>query len=189
MKTSNTSERLKWLMDEKGLRQRDIIEMCKPFCDRYGVKMSRADLSQWISGKVKPRQDKLSVLAMGLGVNEIWLMGYDVPEKGKGKFSNEEVFEMTKIQRVEKLIMSIINELGYFCDESYGVENIPIDDVLPSVPSEIAERLKSQNAQIQVETRFLEVWNDKIKKRIDHEEFLDFVQEITDRIESYIDSM
>ena len=190
MKTSNTSERLKMLMDKRGLRQRDIIELCKPFCDRYGIKMSRADLSQWISGKSKPRQDKLTILSLGLGVSEVWLMGYDVPQTAaEGKFTAQEAFELTKPQRVEKHIIGIINELGYFSDEEYNVESIPIDDVLGDVSEEVVKRLKNQNAQIQVETRYLKVWNDNVEKKIEHEDFLDFVQEITERIESYIDSL
>lgn len=76
---SSTAERLRLIMEERGLKQVDILELCKPYCEQFGMKLNRNDLSQYVSGKVTPKQDKLSILAMALNVNEVWLMGYDVP--------------------------------------------------------------------------------------------------------------
>lgn len=76
---STTAERLSMIMKERGLKQVDILELCKPYCEQFGMKLNRNDLSQYVSGKVTPKQDKLSILAMALNVNEVWLMGYDVP--------------------------------------------------------------------------------------------------------------
>ena len=80
MKVANTAERLKHLMAQRKLKQVDIVAMCKPFCERYGVKMNKSDVSQYVAGKSEPSQDKLVVLAMALKVQESWLMGFDVPE-------------------------------------------------------------------------------------------------------------
>ena len=74
-----TADRLKQIMRERGIKQIDILRACKPYCEKYGVRLEKNDLSQYISGKAVPRQDKLSVLGMALNVNEVWLMGYDVP--------------------------------------------------------------------------------------------------------------
>ena len=41
--------------------------------------MGRNHICQYVSGKVKPNQEKLSILALALNVNETWLLGYDVP--------------------------------------------------------------------------------------------------------------
>lgn len=79
MKKLTTADRLNQIMKIRGMKQVDILEACKPYCREYGVKLARNDLSQYISGKVSPGQDKLSILGMALGVNEVWLMGYDVP--------------------------------------------------------------------------------------------------------------
>lgn len=79
MKQSNTSERLKLLMKEYNIRQVDILERAKPFCKKLNIRLGRNDLSQYVSGKVVPGQDKLTVLGLALGVSETWLMGYDVP--------------------------------------------------------------------------------------------------------------
>ena len=41
--------------------------------------MNKSDISQYVSGKVEPSQDKLVILGMALNVSEAWLMGFDVP--------------------------------------------------------------------------------------------------------------
>lgn len=66
-RVSTTAERLNTIMKERGLKQSDILEKCKPFCDKYGIKMARSDLSQYVLGKNVPRQDKLTALAQALG--------------------------------------------------------------------------------------------------------------------------
>lgn len=78
MKSSNTSERLKQIMREKSLKQVDILEAARPFCEKYNVKLAKSDLSQYVSGKVEPKQEKLTILGLALNVSEAWLMGYDV---------------------------------------------------------------------------------------------------------------
>lgn len=74
-----TSVRLKRLLSERNLRQVDILEKAAPYCKKYGVKLTKSDLSQYVSGKFAPGQDKLSILGLALNVSEAWLMGYDVP--------------------------------------------------------------------------------------------------------------
>lgn len=81
MKVSNTSERLKELMKSLNLRQVDILEKTKPFCNEYNVKMNKSDISQYVSGLVEPGQEKLFILSKALNVSEAWLMGYDVPRE------------------------------------------------------------------------------------------------------------
>ena len=80
MKKSNTSLRLKEIMDARGLRQVDVLRKCRPYCEKTGVKLTKSDLSQYVSGKTTPNQDKLTILGLALGVEETWLMGYDAPE-------------------------------------------------------------------------------------------------------------
>lgn len=77
----STATRLKRLLAERGLKQVDIIEKAEPFCKKYGIKLTKSDLSQYVSGKVAPGQDKLTIIGMTLDVSEAWLMGYDVPMK------------------------------------------------------------------------------------------------------------
>lgn len=78
MKEYNTSQRLKQIMDIKKMRQVDILHAAEPYCKRFDVKLNKNDLSQYVSGKTLPGQDKLTILGLALGVSEAWLMGYDV---------------------------------------------------------------------------------------------------------------
>ncbi len=96
MKQSNTSERLKQIMKEQNLKQVDILSKAKPYCEKYHIRLGRNDLSQYVSGKVEPGRDKLTILGLALGVSEVWLMGYDV-RMGRDA-------DMAGIQNAENLI-------------------------------------------------------------------------------------
>lgn len=74
-----TSTRLQRILSERGLKQVDVLERAAPYCKEYGIKLNKSDLSQYVSGKVEPGQDKLTVLGLALNVSEAWLMGFDVP--------------------------------------------------------------------------------------------------------------
>lgn len=88
MDTTITANRLRRIMNEKNLRQVDVVNLCQPYCRKYDVAMTKSHLSQYLSGKFSPRQDKLSILAMALGVTETWLMGYDEADQDL-PFKNE----------------------------------------------------------------------------------------------------
>lgn len=79
MKVSTTSKRLQYIMNERNLKQADILRLTEPYCVKYRQKLGRSDLSQFVSGKVAPGQWKLTILGLALNVSEAWLMGYDVP--------------------------------------------------------------------------------------------------------------
>jgi len=79
MKPYTTSQRLQQIMDSRQLRQADIVRAAQPFCQRYGVNLGKNTLSQYVSGKTEPGQEKLTILGLALNVSEAWLMGYDVP--------------------------------------------------------------------------------------------------------------
>ena len=78
MGRATTAQRLREVMEKRNLRQVDVVDMAKPFCEKYGMKLNKNDLSQYLSGKVKPMQEKLTLLGMVLNVSEGWLMGFDV---------------------------------------------------------------------------------------------------------------
>lgn len=76
-----TTQRLNQLMLERGLKQVDILEKSKPYQRELDVKLGKSALSQYISGKSSPDQDKLVLLSKTLGVSEAWLLGFDVPRE------------------------------------------------------------------------------------------------------------
>lgn len=89
MKKETTSVRLKKIMLDKNLKQIDLLKKCEPICQKYNelydlkLKITKSDLSQWLSGLYEPSARKLSVLADALNTSEVWLMGYDVSPEPK----------------------------------------------------------------------------------------------------------
>ncbi len=81
---SSTADRLQYLMRTRNLRQVDILNRVLPICSKYGIKMNKSDISQYVSGKVSPTQDKLYALGEALNVDPVWLMGADVPINRSG---------------------------------------------------------------------------------------------------------
>ena len=117
MKKENTSIRLKQIMDNRNLKQVYILDMTKPYCVKYDVKMNKSDISQYVSGKVEPNQEKLFILAKALGVNEAWLMGFDVPMKkelssseAEGDIELIEKFSLLS-ERDKQLVMNMIDSM------------------------------------------------------------------------------
>ena len=83
MKRVTTAERLREIREERKLKQVDILNLSIPLCAKWDVKMNKSDISQYVSGKVEPSQEKLVVLGYALNVTEAWLMGFDVPKERK----------------------------------------------------------------------------------------------------------
>ena len=127
MKKYTTAERLKQIMQERNMKQVDILELVLPVCKKYGLKMNKSDISQYVSGKVEPNQRKLVALAEALNVSETWLMGYEINEKElideeeKGKslaklISSENMLDafvkLSKLQPGDKeMVVNLINSL------------------------------------------------------------------------------
>ena len=68
-------------MEERNLRQADVLRLAEPFIKKYGERLGKNDLSQYLSGKTEPGQRKLFVLGKALNVNPSWLMGMDVSKE------------------------------------------------------------------------------------------------------------
>lgn len=77
-KKESSAFRIKKAMEEKGMKQIDVVRSSKYLEPKYGTSISKPDISQYLSGRNDPGQDKLTILAEILGVNEAWLMGYPV---------------------------------------------------------------------------------------------------------------
>lgn len=152
MKRESTAVRLKQIMKEHNLRQVDILEKCKPFCQKFGVKLGRNDLSQYVNGKVEPGQEKLTILGLALNINEAWLMGFDVPMERN---------ENTNISKDSTPIMTFFNKLNSRGKETATeqVRLLTLDkkytqpDNITSIANEsIADYLVIQAAHNEIET-------------------------------------
>ena len=126
-KITTTPERLKELMNERGLKQIDILSKAAYYCNKYNIKLTKSDLSQYISGKVStPTQDKLFVLANALNVSEAWLMGFDVPMERKTPAPSDlsELYEKyPNIKPIKKVKIPMLGNIACgeptFADEQY----------------------------------------------------------------------
>ena len=63
-----TSARLRLALDNNNMKQVDLAQ-------KTGIPKSA--ISQYLSGKVNPKQDKIFLMAKALGVTEAWLMGVE----------------------------------------------------------------------------------------------------------------
>lgn len=71
------ASRIRQGMEFRNLKQADL-------CSMTGI--NKSTMSQYLSGVYEPSQIKVELLARALGVDEAWLMGYDVPmEKSASK--------------------------------------------------------------------------------------------------------
>lgn len=133
MKKETTAQRLKYIMKTKRLRQIDIIEACKPYSAKFGAKIQRSDLSQYVSGKTEPGQRKLTVLAYALGVSETWLMGYDE--------SHETLANIATSKRTIPLLGEVAAGQPIFSEEHIEAY-LPIDD---AARADFAVRVQGQS--------------------------------------------
>lgn len=84
MKESNLKMRLREVMEERNLRQTDVVAMAEKYRSAHpeyqDVELRRNDISQYLSKEIEPKPDKLRLLANTLGVTSDWLRGYDHPK-------------------------------------------------------------------------------------------------------------
>lgn len=106
MKT-DTSNRLKQIMAERNLKQVDILNLSIPFQKKFGIKLSKSTLSQYVNSVQSPDQNRIYLLAKTLGVSEAWLMGFDVPMVESSKIENDS-------ETIEETI-TVMKKLHQFC--------------------------------------------------------------------------
>lgn len=64
------ANRIKQGLSIRNMKQADLVEK---------TKIGKSSISTYISGAYEPKQRNIYKIAKALGVNEAWLMGYDVP--------------------------------------------------------------------------------------------------------------
>ncbi len=104
MKRETTAKRLRQVMEQRQLRQVDVLKLCEPYCKKFDVCLGKSLLSQYLSGNAEPGPERLSILCSALGVSEAWLMGFDVPaERGVPKSDTFDVFSIPNIIPVPEM--------------------------------------------------------------------------------------
>lgn len=84
-----TALRLKKAMEYRQMKQIELVE---------ATGIGKSAISQYLSGKIVPKQDKIYLIAKALGVNEGWLMGYNIPmERSKMPLAQQDEKDIAKI--------------------------------------------------------------------------------------------
>jgi len=65
------NNRLQKALDFRNMKQVDLVEK---------TGLDKTLINKYLAGLMKAKQDKLTILAEALNVNEVWLMGYDIPK-------------------------------------------------------------------------------------------------------------
>lgn len=72
------------------------------------VKMSKSTLSEYLSGRYEPKQDRVFILSHALGVDPVWLMGYDVPmEKPEEPVETKSSPSELQLTEGEKMMLEV----------------------------------------------------------------------------------
>ena len=100
--------RLYKAMTIKNMKQVNLVEK---------TGLDKTLINKYLSGKANAKQDKLTVLADALNVNEIWLMGYEVPMD-----RNLNSLNITPISKLNQLQIPILGKVkagyNYLADEN-----------------------------------------------------------------------
>ena len=95
MKKAEIKDRIKEAMEIREIKQTELVE-------RTGI--DKGQMSSYLSGKYKPKQRNINLIAQALSVDEAWLMGYDVPIKG---FSSSSENTSLKIMQYYEMLNDI----------------------------------------------------------------------------------
>ena len=70
MKKAETKDRIREALDIREMKQAELVEK---------TGRDKGQMSSYLAGRYKPKQNNLHLIAEALSVDEAWLMGYDVP--------------------------------------------------------------------------------------------------------------
>lgn len=112
MEQKEIKERLKQAIKMRGMKQAELA-------DKTGI--DKGQISSYLSGKYKPKQENLSLLAAALDVSEYWLMGFDMPmeREGSGEAVEQrqrfeayakQMYEMREPEKVLKMYKQLTEE-------------------------------------------------------------------------------
>jgi len=105
------AERLREAMDLRGYKQADLVE-------KTGI--NKGALSCYISGKYKPKQNNIYLLAKALDVSEAWLMGVDAPLDRTsipfGAWQDQDEFEWEQRQEEKERLSDFMHRMRSYYD-------------------------------------------------------------------------
>lgn len=111
MPKKNLHDRLQEAMEKRGCRAVDLV-------DQTGI--PKGTLSYYLSGKTKPKADRLYILAQVLNVSEAWLLGYDVPmERTADQKKNDQLAKLIVRLRTDENFYNTVKGLDALNEKQY----------------------------------------------------------------------
>lgn len=134
MKT--TAERIKEGLALRNMKQSELVE-------KTGI--SKSSISTYIKGSYEPKQRNVYKIAKALGVNEAWLMGYDVTYERKSNWDLSAELDQLQTDVDIKLarILEIIENAGYTYDTNEEFNELVIDGPSFSKNFDISDLISS----------------------------------------------
>lgn len=78
--TVSISSRLQTALSIRNMKQAELAAK---------TKISKGSISQYVTGYVEPKSDRIYSMAIALNVDPVWLMGLDVPMETNSKYTDE----------------------------------------------------------------------------------------------------
>ena len=95
--------RLREALNDAGMKPIELSE-------RTGIPKSM--LSYYLSGKTKPKADRIYTISVALGVSEAWLLGYDVPKsRVPDNKKNDQLTKLIVRMRQDTKFYNIVEKL------------------------------------------------------------------------------
>jgi transcriptional regulator with XRE-family HTH domain len=116
------AQRIREALDIKDWKQIELSEKAG---------LPKSAISQYLSGKVVPKQDKIYMLSQALDVSPVWLMGYDVPINLQPD-QEEEQAEQDEVWEIREMLHKR-PELKILFDASNKVSKEDIETVIKIV--------------------------------------------------------
>ena len=97
------TERFNELLKQKNMKQVELLTAAA----NEGVKLSKSQISQYVSGRAVPRRNIGEFIAMTFGVDADWLYGEKIAEKG-----NINMREFKKSSKLDNVLYDVRGQIG-----------------------------------------------------------------------------
>ena len=112
VQVAGTVERIREAMEAAGLKPTDLAK---------ATGMSDSTISRYLSGQMEPKQKAINLLAKALGVTEMWLWGYNVPqERPLGQKKNDELVKVIARLRKDPAFYELVTQLDKLSADEFA---------------------------------------------------------------------
>lgn len=172
------SNRLQKALDYSNMRQVDLVEK---------TKLDKTLINKYLAGVMKAKQDKLTVLADALNVNEVWLMGYDVPmdrDIDKIEINDKQVFPLLGTVKAGYDYLASENIIGYVNldrnvpnPEEYFALKVTGDSMQPVLYDDDIVIVHSQNDIESGQVGIILINGDEatVKRIVKHDDYIELI--------------